>query len=234
MKKKLGASLLVCGLMSAAAASAQEVKDPLEAVNRKVFAFNEYCDKYVLKPVAEGYQWLTPEFVDRSVTNVFGNVGDVVVLLNNVLQLKFHNAAVDFARVMFNTTFGIGGLMDVATAAGLEKHQEDFGQTLGHWGMGSGAYVVLPFLGPSTVRDAAGLVPDSAVYPIGFIGDVPVRNSLTGLRTVDVRADLIKAESLISGDKYAFMRDAYLQRRESLVQDGKVVDDFGDENWEEE
>lgn len=231
MKSYLGAASVMFALLSSPLLAAEQ--DPWEGFNRKVFAFNEFCDRYFMKPVAKGYQWLMPDVADRAVSNVFSNLGDVVVFANDIFQFKFSDAGVDLGRVLMNTTLGLAGTIDVATKVGLEKNEEDFGQTLGAWGSDSGPYVVLPFLGPSTLRDAFGRVPDAFVAPLGYVHDVPVRNSLYGLNAVDTRADLIKAESLISGDKYTFMRDAYLQRREALVQDGQVKDDFGDENWDE-
>nr|WP_229779143.1 VacJ family lipoprotein [Pseudomonas matsuisoli] len=201
-------------------------EDPWESVNRPIFTFNDTLDTYALKPIAQGYQKVTPQFVEDGVSNFFGNLGEVRNLLNNVLQAKFHDAGVDTSRFIFNSTFGVLGVFDVATRMGLQRSDEDFGQTLGKWGLGSGPYVVLPFFGPSSVRDAVGRVPDSYVSVYPYVDDVPVRNTLWGLGVVDTRAGLLQAERMVTGDKYIFVRNAYLQNREFRVNDGEVEDDF--------
>lgn len=203
-----------------------ENEDPWESFNRGVFRFNDALDRWALKPVAKGYRKVTPDVVENGVHNVFRNLGEVRNLTNNLLQLKMHDAGVDTARFFFNTTFGVLGIFDVATKMGLQRNDEDFGQTLGSWGVKSGPYVVLPLLGPSTVRDTVSLYPDSYTSQYGYINDVPVRNSMFMLNMVDTRASLLTAERLIAGDKYRFIRNAYLQNREFKVQDGNVVDDF--------
>lgn len=200
--------------------------DPWESVNRKIFRFNDTVDTYALKPLAQGYQAVTPQFLEDGVHNVFGNIGDVGNLANDLLQGKFHDAGVDTSRLIFNTTFGLLGFFDVARHMGLRKNDEDFGQTMGAWGLQSGPYVVLPFLGPSTVRDTFGLLPDSQLAPYPYIDHVPTRNLTRAVDVVDTRASLLSAEKLISGDKYIFIRNAYLQNREFKVQDGQVEDDF--------
>lgn len=203
-----------------------ENEDPWESMNRAVFRFNDTLDRWALKPVAKGYRAVTPDVVEDGVHNVFRNLGEVRNLANNVLQFKMHDAGVDTARFFFNTTFGLLGFFDVATKMGLQRNDEDFGQTLGAWGVKSGPYVVLPLLGPSTVRDTASLYPESFTGPYRYINDVPVRNSMFALNIVDTRAKLLTAERLISGDRYRFVRNAYLQNREFKVKDGNVVDDF--------
>lgn len=205
---------------------ASEEDDPWESFNRPIFTFNDKLDTYALKPLAQGYQAVTPDPVEESVHNFFGNLGDVKNLANDLLQGKFHDAGVDTSRVLFNTTFGLLGLFDVASKMDLKRSEEDFGQTLGTWGVETGPYVVLPLLGPSTVRDAFGKIPDTYVEPYRYVSDVPVRNSARGLDVVDTRASLLSAEKLITGDKYIFIRNAYLQNREFKVTDGEVVDDF--------
>lgn len=207
--------------------------DPWEGFNRKVFAFNETVDKYVAKPLAEGYQYVTPQPVDDSVTHFFSNLGELLVIANDVGQLKLGQAASDTARFLVNTTVGFFGVFDVASHIGLEKHNEDFGQTLGYWGVGSGPYLVLPILGPSTLRDSSGLLFD---YEYGYgISDVASTTAETyggyALYGADLRADLIASEGLISGDKYTFMRSFYLQRREYLINDGEVQASF-DDDWD--
>lgn len=203
-----------------------ENDDPWESFNRGVFRFNDALDRWALKPIAKGYQKVTPDAVEEGVHNVFRNIGEVRNLANNVLQLKMHDAGVDTARFFFNSTFGVLGFFDVATKMGLQRNDEDFGQTLGAWGVKSGPYVVLPLLGPSTVRDALALYPDNFTSHYRYNNDVPVRNSVFALNVVDTRASLLAAERLITGDKYRFMRNAFLQNREFKVLDGNVVDDF--------
>ncbi|WP_448681853.1 MlaA family lipoprotein [Pseudomonas nicosulfuronedens] len=222
-----------CSLLAAAGlatipflAQAASENDPWESVNRPIFTFNDTLDTYALKPLAQGYQYVTPNVVQDGVHNFFGNIGDVKNLVNDLLQLKLHDAGVDTSRLLFNTTFGLAGFIDVATHMGLRRNDEDFGQTLGHWGVGSGPYVMLPLLGPSTLRDAPSLIPDSYTGPYPYIDNVPVRNSMRAVDVVDTRADLLKSEKLISGDKYTFIRNAYLQNREFKVKDGEVEDDF--------
>ncbi|AOE85870.1 MlaA family lipoprotein [Pseudomonas sp. TCU-HL1] len=207
------------------AANAAE-DDPWEGFNRVMFRFNDTLDTYALKPVAKGYQAVTPQFLEDGVHNVFGNIGDVGNLVNDLFQAKFHNAGVDTGRLIFNTSFGLLGFFDVATGMGLQRNDEDFGQTLGYWGVGSGPYLVIPFLGPSTVRDAGGKIPDSFFEPYGYIDHVPTRNVTRAVDVVDTRASLLSAEKLITGDKYIFIRNAYLQNREFKVKDGEVEDDF--------
>jgi phospholipid-binding lipoprotein MlaA len=198
--------------------------DPLERMNRHVFEFNDRVDRAVLKPVAQGYVAVVPEPVRGCVNNFFANLGDVSNAANNLLQGKPVEAVSDICRIAINTTIGVLGCFDVASKMGLEKHNEDFGQTLGRWGLGTGAYLVLPLLGPSSVRDAIGRVPDAYVDPANAAGDsVRVRNALFALETIDLRARLLDAERLLGVaalDKYRFTRDAYLQRRRSLVYDG--------------
>lgn len=203
-----------------------EKEDPWEPMNRAVFRFNDTLDRWALKPLAQGYRKVTPNVVENGVHNVFRNLGEFSNLANNILQFKLHDAGVDTARLLFNTTFGVLGFFDVATKMGLQRNDEDFGQTLGAWGVSSGPYVVLPLLGPSTVRDTVALYPDSFTREYRYINDVPVRNSLFALNVVDARASLLSAEGLIRGDKYRFVRNAFLQNREFKVLDGNVVDDF--------
>ncbi|SDU87561.1 MlaA family lipoprotein [Pseudomonas mucidolens] len=221
------AQLSVCAsflLVPFAAQAAEE--DPWESINRPIFTFNDTLDTYALKPLAQGYQFVTPQFVEDGIHNFFRNIGDVGNLANNVLQLKPHAAGVDTARLLVNTTFGVLGLIDVGTKMGLQRSDEDFGQTLGYWGVGSGPYVMLPLLGPSTLRDAPSKYVDSFTKPYRYMNDIPSRNSAMGLDIVDTRASLLSAEKMISGDKYTFIRNAYLQNREFKVKDGQVVDDF--------
>ncbi|MWV13665.1 VacJ family lipoprotein [Pseudomonas sp. R-28-1W-6] len=219
--------LCACATLVLLPALAQAAEDdPWEAFNRPMFRFNDTLDTYALKPLAQGYQKVTPQFLEDGVHNVFGNIGDVGNLANNLLQGKVHDAGVDTGRLIFNTTFGVLGFFDVATEMGLQRSDEDFGQTLGAWGLGSGPYLVIPFLGPSSLRDAPAKIPDSYLGMYPYIDHVPTRNVTRGVNVVDTRASLLSAEKMVSGDKYIFIRNAYLQNREFRVQDGEVVDDF--------
>ncbi len=229
--------LLVMALILASQVQAQDAEhnpDPWEGFNRKVFAFNEGADRWVLKPLAKGYQKVTPSMVETGISNAFANLGELNTIANDLLQLKLGQAVSDTTRFLVNTTVGLLGLFDVASAMGLEKHEEDFGQTLGYWGVNSGPYVMVPLLGPYTVRDGFGRIVDAQVDYVTNLDHVPTRNQLIALRVIDTRASLIKAEELITGDRYTFIRDAYLQRREYLVKDGVVEDDFGEEDYEED
>jgi phospholipid-binding lipoprotein MlaA len=212
-------------------------KDPWEPMNRAVFKFNESVDDYVFRPVATGYKTVMPVPIQMIIGNVYSNVNDIPVTLNNLLQFKFHEALRSSMRVVVNTSFGLGGIIDLASDIGLEKRDEDFGQTLGYHGVASGPYVVLPFLGPSSTRDAGGRVLDIAADPV-FVGSFFVAPFIGpivgGTRAIDTRAGLLKSEKTLDEaalDKYEFVRDAYLQRRRSLVHDGnppKSKDDDDD------
>jgi phospholipid-binding lipoprotein MlaA len=194
--------------------------DPLESFNRGVFKFNDGVDRAILKPVATAYKEITPSPVRTGVGNFFGNLGDVWSLVNNVLQAKPKESLETLLRISFNTVFGFAGVFDIATEMKLQKNPEDFGQTLGYWGVGPGAYVVLPFFGPSTVRDSLGRVVDASADLVNNTKQVRVRNPAIVLRAVDARAGLLDAGEVIDQaalDKYAFTRDAYLQRRKSLI-----------------
>ena len=220
-------------LWSSAVLADENNPDPWEGFNRSMFAFNERLDRYVAKPVAQGYQAVTPEPVDRSVTHFFSNLGDIVVIVNDLGQLKFSQALSDTTRFLVNTTVGFFGVFDVASHIGLPKHNEDFGQTLGYWGVGSGPYLVLPFLGPSNLRDTGGRVMEySSGLSYSELGTTAQGWTATGLYYVDVRADLLASESLITGDRYTFLRSFYIQRREFLINDGVSADEFGDEEWD--
>jgi phospholipid-binding lipoprotein MlaA len=198
--------------------------DPLEGYNRAMFGFNEGVDKAIIKPLASGYKTVMPEFARTGVTNFFANLGDLWIGINNILQGKVGAGIGDFGRFAINSTIGIVGLIDVASNAGLEKHNEDFGQTLGRWGVGSGAYVVLPILGPSNVRDGISrLVVDWHGDPLWYVDNISARNELIGVRAVDDRANLLDVSRLAEEaalDHYAYVRDAFLQRRRSLIYDG--------------
>jgi phospholipid-binding lipoprotein MlaA len=198
--------------------------DPLEPINRGVFSFNNTFDHYLFKPIAKGYDAAVPNLVKTGVSNVFQNASDAQSMVSDVLQLKGQKFGDDFGRVLLNTTFGLGGVFDLATPMGIERGNEDMGQTLGYWGLGAGPYLMVPFLGPSSLRDSVGRYADGKIDPIANVSSVPVRNSLMGTRVVDARVGLFPAEALMNQaalDRYTFMRSAYLQRRQSLVLDGK-------------
>jgi len=198
-------------------------RDPLEPLNRGIYKFNDGVDTVLMKPAAEIYQGVVPPLMQTGVSNVFANLNDVVVALNNLLQGKFTEALSDAGRVVLNTTAGLFGIFDMATLAGLERHDEDFGQTLGWWGVGDGPYLVLPFLGPSNVRDALGKVVDWETDPTTYIDPTRDRNAIQGFRLVTRRAELLSASRLLTIaaiDEYEFLRDAYLQRRRNLIYDG--------------
>lgn len=225
MKKQptlLAAALALC---LHGCATQGDPNDPLEPMNRGIHRFNEAVDKAVIKPVAQGYDAVMPGFAKTGVRNFFSNLNDVTVLANDILQLKLEQSASDFLRLAFNSSFGLLGLLDVASEMGLRKHEEDFGQTLGRWGVGTGPYLVLPFLGPSTFRDTVGYVVDSEYTDlVRRHDDVPSRNPTLALRVVSRRADLLVAKEAVDKaalDEYEFMRDFYLERRRSLIYDGK-------------
>ena len=220
--------LLLAACTLSGCAAGPDPRDPMEPFNRKVYAFNDTVDKAVLKPVAKGYVAVVPQLARRGVTNFFNNLGMVVTTFNDVLQLKGTKVPVDFARFTTNIVFGLGGLIDVASELKIENRNEDFGQTLGYWGVGSGPYLMLPFFGPSSTRDAPGLVVDFYASPVFLWDPDPTtRWSLFGLDVVDSRANLMQAEKFIdiaAIDRYSFLRDAYLQRREYLIHDGNPPD----------
>ena len=218
----VGVAAWVIGL-SGCATTANNPKDPYEGFNRAMFTVNEGLDTVLLKPVAKGYDTVTPGPVKSGVGNFFGNLADIWTALNNFLQGKVGEGFSDVGRVFVNSTIGLVGLFVVASNMGLDKHAEDFGQTLGKWGVGSGSYVYLPVLGPRTTRDTVGFVVDAYADPVARIDNVRVRNSLLGLRLIDTRASLLPADKVVEEaafDKYVYIRDAYLQNRRSVVYDG--------------
>lgn len=227
MMNTKGKSLLALGtaLALAGCASNGDPRDPIEPFNRGMHSFNETVDRVAMKPLAQGYQAVTPSLLRSGVRNVYSNFDDVTVFTNSLLQFKLEQASRDFLRVVFNSSFGLLGLIDIATPMGLQKHNEDFGQTLGYWGIGSGPYLVLPFFGPSSFRDGVGLAVDSLTTDLVYqIDDISTRNWTLGLRAVSRRADLLEAREAIREaalDDYEFTRDFYLARREALVADGR-------------
>ena len=236
-RKRVGGVLLALLLASGCASTAETgtSNDPLESYNRVMFDINNRIDKAVLKPVAQGYQTITPQPVNDSVSNFFSNLGDVVVLANDLLQLKFEQAAMDTSRIVYNSTFGVLGMFDVASSMDLPKHNEDFGQTLGYWGVGEGYYLVLPLLGHSTTRDAPALIPDALIAPLSQVQS-PTQEIMRTVDVIDTRAGLLRVERAFSDaalDPYAFQREAYLQRRRSLVHDGNPPRPAFDDEFED-
>lgn len=208
--------------------------DPWEPFNRRMFAFNEGVDRYFLKPVAKGYQAITPGWLDDAITRVFQNAKDVPSAINHALQWQWRRAGHSSGRVLLNTTVGIGGIFDVATSAGMEKRTSDLGLTLATWGVPAGPYVVLPGFGPSTVRDAAMIWPDDYLSPRRLIEHDITRWSVTSLYVVDLRADLLEVEKAIVGERYSFIREFYLSSRKmaaGIVEDDDFGADFEDADW---
>lgn len=220
----LCAGLLALALLQGCA-TGPNPRDPFEPFNRSVSRFNEGLDEAIVKPVAQAYQEVLPSPVRTGVNNFFSNLTDAWSMVNNLLQGRLQAAGDSWVRFSVNTTIGLGGVLDWATEMGIERHREDFGKTLGHWGVGTGPYLVLPILGPSTVRDAAALMVDTQGDLVTHVHDVSARNSLYVLRAVDLRASLLRAGEVLDQaalDKYSFTRDAYLQRR------GVVLEANGD------
>jgi phospholipid-binding lipoprotein MlaA len=212
-------------------ATPTDPRDPYEAFNRRVYRFNDGLDKAVVQPAARAYRTVLPSFVRMGIGNVFSNLGDVRNGLNNALQGKLEATFDDVGRVVINSTLGIGGLFDIASAAGLEKHNEDFGQTLGVWNVESGSFLMLPILGPSSTRDALGRVVDFATDPLTYVDPTSAGVAARGTEAIDTRSQLLEAGAILNAsalDPYLFMRDAYFQRRNALVRDGRpepVVED---------
>lgn len=220
-------TLAACAALSllAGCATNGDPRDPLEPMNRAIHSFNEGVDKAAIKPIAQGYQAVMPGFAQTGVRNFFSNLDDVSVLANNLMQLKLEQAVHDFMRLTINTTLGFAGVLDIASEAGLKKHNEDFGQTLGRWGVGSGPYLVLPILGPSNIRDTAGRVVDGKYLdPVYDLQDDEAKAGVLFARLISRRAELLEAKEALDAaavDGYEYTRDFYLERRRALVYDGK-------------
>ena len=219
----LALTALQCSAMAA------DARDPWEAMNRRIYAFNDVVDTAVVRPVAQVYDRVLPSFARTGVHNFLGNLGDVWSMANSALQLKGQATAETLMRVSVNSVFGMAGVLDIATEMGIEKRKEDFGQTLGYWGVPSGPYVVLPILGPSTLRDGLALPLDFKGDPSQNVRDTGTRSTLTVLRVTDLRASLLKTVDTVKAaslDPYSFVRDAYLQKRENDIYDGNPPSDF--------
>lgn len=234
--------LLTLALSACASQKATEgsrsAADPWEGVNRPIFAFNDGLDRVLLRPLAKGYEFVFPGFVRTGVGNFFQNLRTPLIGFNNALQGKGAAAGSDLGRFLLNSTVGVGGLFDVATAAGLETHNEDFGQTLAVWGVSDGPYVIAPFFGPATLRDALATPLNIAFNPLNYYDNTSVRDKLFVLRTINARQQLFAAEELLkeSPDKYVTFRESYLQRREYLIYDGDppIDEDFYDDFIEDD
>ncbi len=231
--KLLSCIFLLALLNACATTQSSDVRDPWEGWNRKVQSFNDELDDYAMKPVAKGYRWITPSFIDTAISNVFSNINDIGVTINDLLQGKFLQSGLDGSRFLVNSTVGIGGLIDVATMIDLPKHDEDFGQTLGFWGVPTGPYLVLPFFGPSSPRGAVGLVGDAAMNPISYLGSPYISGGAFAVNTVDKRADNLGTEKIADEaatfGRYEFFKDAYIAQRKALVLDGEVPEDEDDD-----
>lgn len=206
-----------------------DVNDPLEGYNRVMYSFNDTVDNAILKPVAQGYDAVMPDPINKSISSFFSNLDDITVIINDVLQFKFMQAFHDTSRFAINTTVGVLGLRDVASEFGYKKNNEDFGQTLGVWGVETGPYLVLPFIGPSDIRDTVGLIGDTYTNPVFYVKGPDARNPFVITDVIDTRAGLLSAEKVVDEaalDEYTFIRDAYLQRRQNLVYDGNPPEDF--------
>lgn len=223
--RRLLGCVLVLATLAGCATTSGNPRDPFEGFNRAIYSFNDVLDSAIVKPVAEGYRFVLPTPVRAGVTNFFSNIADPWIAVNNALQGKFTDAVQDVMRVFVNTLLGFGGLLDIASEMGLQKHNEELGQTLGKWGVGSGPYLVLPFFGPSSVRDAPSLWVDWMASPLLEVRDVPLRNSLIALQGVSKRSNLLEATNLLEEaalDKYAFTRDAFFQYRRNQIFDGNA------------
>ncbi|HEY9545534.1 MAG TPA: VacJ family lipoprotein [Solimonas sp.] len=225
----LGTAAAMLALAGCAHNSPYEPADPLEKINRPIYAFNMVADQYVLRPVAVTYVNYAPPPLRIGVSNFFDNLFYPAVIINDALQAKFKQSGLDLTRFVLNTTFGLAGLLDPATMVGLEKHDEDFGQTLGHWGVGEGWYIVLPLFGPSTNRDVVGRVGDIWTSPLQYVNlDLQDRLEFAAVQAVDTRTKLLDFDSILKQqlDPYVFLRTAYLQRRLNQVYDGNPPDEL--------
>ncbi len=229
----IGATLLTS--LAACSSVVKDERDPLENWNRGVQTFNDNVDEYALKPAAKGYRWVMPSFADQGVTNLFGNVNDIGVVINDLLQFKLAQTGLDGSRFIINSVAGVGGLVDVADMVGLPKHKEDFDQTLGVWGIPSEPYIVLPFFGSSSPRGIVGRMGDAAMNPVNYVGAgvlglssgataTAVSSGTFALKILDTRADHLGAEKVVreaAVDHYEFLKNSYFQQRDYLVNDGQ-------------
>jgi phospholipid-binding lipoprotein MlaA len=227
MQKVLALTLaLLCAGCATVPSGKPDPRDPWERFNRTSFAINDALDRATLKPAAKAYKKVTPKIVRTGISNFISNLDTISTVVNDVLQGKMRQAGQDSARFLMNTTLGLGGLFDPASAAGLERNDEDFGQTLGKWGVKSGPYLMLPLLGPSTLRDSFARIPDQFTHPVNYLEDDSTRYLIRAVDVLDLRAGLLDLDAQLekSYDRYAFVRSAWLQRREYMVTDGNIED----------
>lgn len=233
LPRRVAILAVACAVGGCAHRPADDPADPLEPVNRVIYAFNETADRYVLRPVARGYDTVTPSFLRTGVRNFFDNLLYPTVIANDLLQLKGQLFAQDLSRFVINTTFGLVGVLDVATPTGLPKNNEDFGQTLGYWGVGEGWYLMLPLLGPSSNRDFVGRGVDAFTRPLYYVENSTTTLPLSALNAISDRADLLKADRMLEQqlDRYVFVRTIYLQHRQAKVYDGNPpAEEYGFED----
>ena len=228
--------LLLCLLVGGCATTGSgDPRDPFEGFNRGVYSFNQAMDTAVFDPLGKIYQAITPDIVDKGVTNFFSNLSDIAVVVNDILQFKINQALSDTTRFIFNSTIGLLGFFDVSSHIDLPKHNEDFGQTLATWGIGSGPFLMVPFFGPATIRDATGFVVDRGVLsPIFYINDDALQASLLSLNYIDFKADLLSAKKLVAGaalDEYEFVKNAYFDKRDNQINDRDTAE-FPEEDQE--
>ena len=224
--------LIVCAVLfvfisGCATTGVQDERDPIEGFNRSMYSFNQGMDKVLFNPIAKFYQTITPDFIERGISNFFNNIDDISIIANDILQLKIGQAYMDTARFVFNSTLGLAGFRDVSSQMGLEKHDEDFGQTLAVWGVGAGPYIVTPFFGPTTLRDSTSLIVDDILLnPVSYLNNNDaLKAGILSLNYIDIKADLLTANDLIDEaalDQYEFTKNAYFSRRESQINDGRL------------
>tara|TARA_Y100001970_G_scaffold236758_1_gene296737 strand:+ start:9 stop:689 length:681 start_codon:yes stop_codon:yes gene_type:complete len=220
--------LLIVSLLVLSFSAKSQDYDPWMRLNHHFFSVNDYFDQLLVRPIALTYTNVTPRFFQVGVGNVFDNLQDVNVAINDFLQFKIEDGLSDSGRVIVNSTVGIGGIIDVATSMGLYRNEEDFGQTLGVWGFDAGPYLFLPVFGASNLRDSLGMIVDALFNPIRYIANIESRYALYLADELDFRSSLLAYDELIIGDRYLFVREAYIQNREYVVNDGEVIDEFGD------
>lgn len=228
--KSLFIALYIATLCGCAATGGiyDDPRDPYEGFNRSVFSFNEFMDQILFEPVMNLYKAITPEFVDKAITNIFSNINDIVVIVNDLLQFKFAQMFSDIGRFLVNSTLGIAGIFDVSTGMGMTKHNEDFGQTLAVWGFDSGPFIMFPLLGPTTLRDGIGTGVDSfATSPLAYISHDAYRSGVMSLNYIDFRADLLASGEILSEaalDEYEFLKSAYFEQRQAKINDSELSD----------
>ena len=220
--------LLIVSLLVLSFSAKSQDYDPWMRLNQHFFSVNDYFDQLLVRPIALTYTNVTPRFLQVGIGNVFDNLQDVNVAINDFLQFKIEDGLSDSGRVIVNSTVGIGGIIDVATSMGLYRNEEDFGQTLGVWGFDAGPYLFLPVFGASNLRDSLGMIVDALFNPIRYIANIESRYALYLADELDFRSSLLAYDELIIGDRYLFVREAYIQNREYVVNDGEVIDEFGD------